>query len=349
MVQFKILFMADTHLGFDLPFRPRIHRRRRGHDLFANFDRSLQAAQSHRVDALIHGGDLFYRSRVPSQLVDKVFARLKAVAAAGIPVFIVPGNHERSRIPHSEFTLHPDLHVFMRPATFTLTKDGQRLAIAGFPFLRGKIRNRFKALVAATGWRRTKTDASLLCLHQSIEGACVGPANYRFRCGPEVIRGQDSPAGFNAVLAGHIHRHQVLTRDLRGRPLPAPVYYPGSIERISFAEQGEPKGYLLLTIDLAPGSSHRPVHGTFQPLPTRPMVTLSLQRSRLTSTALHCLLAHRLTHLPKDAIVRLKLMGPVPGTHHIVLRADVLRRLAPATMNLHTVWEGNNTVAAAIR
>ena len=29
-----------------------------------------------------------------------------------------------------------------------------------------------------------------------------------------------------AVLSGHIHRHQVLTRDLRGAPLPAPVRTP---------------------------------------------------------------------------------------------------------------------------
>jgi len=34
----RILLMADTHLGFDLPFRPRIKRRRRGPDFFANFE-----------------------------------------------------------------------------------------------------------------------------------------------------------------------------------------------------------------------------------------------------------------------------------------------------------------------
>ena len=32
----RILLIADTHLGFDLPFRPRIKRRRRGLDFFAN-------------------------------------------------------------------------------------------------------------------------------------------------------------------------------------------------------------------------------------------------------------------------------------------------------------------------
>jgi hypothetical protein len=33
--------MADTHLGFDLPFRPRIKRRRRGPDFKSQFLLSL--------------------------------------------------------------------------------------------------------------------------------------------------------------------------------------------------------------------------------------------------------------------------------------------------------------------
>jgi hypothetical protein len=35
----RTLLIADTHLGFDLPFRPRIKRRRRGPDFFANLSR----------------------------------------------------------------------------------------------------------------------------------------------------------------------------------------------------------------------------------------------------------------------------------------------------------------------
>ena len=40
----EFLFFADTHLGFDLPARPRIERRRRGPDFFANFERALAPA-----------------------------------------------------------------------------------------------------------------------------------------------------------------------------------------------------------------------------------------------------------------------------------------------------------------
>jgi len=59
------------------------------------------------------------------------------------------------------------------------------------------------------------------------------------------VAGCDVPSDFAAVLAGHIHRRQTLTRDLRGRALGAPVIYPGSIERTSFAERNEDKGYVI--------------------------------------------------------------------------------------------------------
>jgi hypothetical protein len=55
----------------------------------------------------------------------------------------------------------------------------------------------------------------------------VGPGDFTFTTARDVIRHRDVPAGFAAVLSGHIYRHQVLTADLRGRPLRTPVLYPG--------------------------------------------------------------------------------------------------------------------------
>ncbi len=48
----RLLFLADTDLGYDLPFRPRIQRRRRGPEFFANFKRALQPAVEGRVDCV---------------------------------------------------------------------------------------------------------------------------------------------------------------------------------------------------------------------------------------------------------------------------------------------------------
>ena len=62
----RVLFLADTHLGFDLAFRPRIESRRHGPEFFANFQRALQPALDGRVDCVVHGGDLLFRSKVPA-------------------------------------------------------------------------------------------------------------------------------------------------------------------------------------------------------------------------------------------------------------------------------------------
>ena len=50
----RILFLSDTHLGFDLPFRPRIKRNRRGPNFFNNLDIALSFAVEHRVDCAVH-------------------------------------------------------------------------------------------------------------------------------------------------------------------------------------------------------------------------------------------------------------------------------------------------------
>ena len=50
----RILFVSDTHLGFDLPRKPRIARRRRGPDFFDNFNRALEPARRREVDLVIH-------------------------------------------------------------------------------------------------------------------------------------------------------------------------------------------------------------------------------------------------------------------------------------------------------
>lgn len=343
MPKMRILLTADTHLGFDLPFRPRVRRRRRGEDFFANYRRVLTAARNQGADAIIHGGDLFYRSRVPRQLVEMVFEPLKAVAASGIPVFIVPGNHERSRIPHSELSQHPHVHVFTRPTTFVLEKGGRTLALSGFPFVREHIRDRFGSLVEATDWRRTAADRRLLCIHQSVAGARVGPSDYVFRRGADVIRPQDIAPAFTALLAGHIHRFQVLERDLSGTPLAVPVFYPGAIERVSFAERDEIKGFLLLTLDLAASDERRGMQWEFVPLPSRPMFMLKLRPGTMDGPAFTALLHRRVSRLPADAIIHLKLIGRVMETHMAALRADTLRDLAGPGRNIRASWVDAST------
>jgi exonuclease SbcD len=336
----RILFIADTHLGFDLPTSPRVNRRRRGHDFLANFKRALQPAVRGEVDLVVHGGDLLYRSKVPVALVEMALAPLVEVADRGVPVYIVPGNHERSRIPLHLWTAHPNIYIFHEPRTFLCSVGSTSIALAGFPFS-GHIRDAFGELIGQTRYREVAADFHLLCMHQTVEGAQVGPSNFTFHRGPEVINGEDVPGAFTAVLAGHIHRAQVLTHDLAKEPLAAPVIYPGSIERTSFAERHEDKCYVTLTVGVSDKEWGQLKEVSFVPLPARPMIDLVLELESLGDQALDKHLRAQLQALDPQAIVRVRLNGSTPDAVRGRLSAAYLRALAPPTMNISLALHRN--------
>jgi exonuclease SbcD len=329
----RVLFVADTHLGFDLPFHPRVERRRRGPDFFASFERTLQPALRGEVDVVVHGGDLLYRSRVPAALVDMALEPLARVADRGVPVYVVPGNHERSRIPPHLWTAHPSIHIFDEPRTYLLPLPLGVLALSGFPFHR-QGRDRFQELMGQTGYNGVAADGHLLCIHQAVEGAEVGVHNYTFRHGPQVVRGRDIPEGFTAVLSGHIHRAQMLTHDLAGTPLAAPVIYPGSVDRTSFVEREEEKCYVRLTLSLPDEGGPAVAEVSFVPLPTRPMINLVLDDDQLRGESPTACLQRTLAALDENAVVRVQARGSRWTQVLQTMSAETLRELAPPSMNV---------------
>ncbi len=329
----KIRFFADTHLGFDYPLRPRIPRRRRGQDFFDNFHRVLDSAAASKIDILIHGGDLFFRSRVPSKIVDLTYSALFEFAEKGMPVVIVPGNHERSRLPTSLYLAHPNIHVFAAPMTYKFDFGNIRVCISGFPFERNNIKNRFRSILKETGWEGTDGDIKLLCIHQAVEGAQVGPADYTFRNGEDVIRFDDLPNEFHAVLAGHIHRKQILDGKASKEGKALQVIYPGSTERTSFAEKNEAKGFFDVTFGTINKDGWQIAGLEFMQLPTRPMADLYLTNNVNESNLKPFLLAH-IKNFDKNAIVRIKCTGKVNEGVKGQLTSSYLRNIFPNSMNV---------------
>jgi exonuclease SbcD len=328
----RILFLADSHLGLDLPARPRVERRRRGHDFLANHAAALEPALNGDVDAVVHGGDVFDRPDVHEALAWQALRPLLRAAEAGVPVFIVPGNHERARLPHARFAEHPHVHVFDRPRTFTIEVRGSRVAFSGFPYERRDVRTRFPELVERTRWREHEAKLRLLCMHHCAEGATVGPGDFTFTANADVVRVRDVPASFAAVLSGHIHRRQALTTDLRGRPLDVPVLYPGSIERTSLAEIGETKGYMIVHVD-ADGEGGR-ARWEFRELYARPMIAKDIAVTGLSDVALDEAVRAIVAAAPADAVLRIRITGDFDTRHLRVLRAAHVRAFTPDTMNL---------------
>ena len=272
----RVLLLADTHLGFDLPHRPRVERRRRGPDFFANYERALEPARRGRG----RSGGAWWGCSLPQQGPGRAGAARLLAADGGCSRRRAGGR--RAGEPRALGDSVPAVgrtsrRASPRPPTNDRARARRRaVAVSGFPFQRERLESRFSELVEETDWREHRGAIRLLCLHQTVEGAQVGPVGYTFRRGHDIVRGRDIPSGFAAVLAGHIHRRQVLTHDLAGRQLAAPVLYPGSIERTSAAERDEPKGYMTLDLQPTPEGGRLAEH-RFHELPARPMVDLKIR------------------------------------------------------------------------
>jgi DNA repair exonuclease SbcCD nuclease subunit len=211
------------------------------------------------------------------------------------------------------------------------------------------VRARFPHVCAETGWKdkQNNCDGKILCVHHCFEGATVGPGDYTFRYNDDVIRIRDVPEEFLAVLSGHIHRFQVLTKDLKSKSIATPILYPGSIERTSFAEKDEPKGYLKVELRKnetmnKEGMNQRGKTKTgqlalswkFIKLPARPMVRVNIPANGLCRNALKDFILQALKELDPESVVKLHVEGQVKEEALSVLRAESLRALAPSQMNV---------------
>lgn len=337
----RILHTADSHIGADLPAK-RSTRRRRGDDFVDSLRRVLADAAGGVVDLVIHAGDVFDRSSPTAAAMAAAETLLHTVASAGVPIVIVPGNHERSRIPSSLLLAHPNIHIAQVPSTFVFSLHGLRLAVAAFPFVRHQPAAAFAEMVARTQWSRAKADINILAVHQTFESATCGPANYRFRSCEDVVERDAVPRQFDYVAAGHIHRHQVLSPSDDGPP----IVYAGSPDRITFAEMGEPKGYVLVEED-GGVLTHR-----FVEHEVRPMCIVPIDVSDMAQRELREHVADLLGDLPRDAVAQIRLTGNTAASAVRGLRltqlANELRPDVDATISFQAIEFGGAAAAARV-
>ncbi|MHA1967074.1 MAG: metallophosphoesterase family protein [Candidatus Hodarchaeales archaeon] len=269
---------GDTHFGVNFAKNSRNQLKKEFSNLFFTKSEEAikQAIKSHKVDFIVHSGDFFNRSKPPPEVVDRAVKPFSETANKGIPVYLLPGNHERSKLPFGLLHYQDNINVFKNPKSFIFKKDGVIVQLTGFPYIRHFAKNKFTEVVKQASEHNLPFNPhyKILVIHQLIEGSRV--YNYVFRSGHNVIQSSDVPMGFNYIACGHVHRFQFLrpqkwsssylsTSKSRlieqdcinrnwnllddGAPLISMkdpiIAYPGSLERVSMAERFEPKGFII--------------------------------------------------------------------------------------------------------
>ncbi|MCB9858267.1 MAG: metallophosphoesterase [Phycisphaerales bacterium] len=296
----RILHIADSHIGADLPRHRRHGRPRRGDDFVDSHRRAVLLGIELGVDLAIHAGDLFDSPRPSANAIAAAATPLREIADAGIPVIIVPGNHERAAVSEALPLDHPNIHVIASSRTIEFKVRGIRAAVSGFPCIRRGAASQFAVALSATGWNDVAADVRILALHQAFDSAVCGPNGYRFRAGEDVIERAAIPCEFDYVACGHIHRYQKLRAAARLRPH---IVYAGSPDRISFAEKDEPKGAVLAEVGLS-CVAHRLIEHAVRPMSIHPLAVNELAKVRIVEA-----IEEIVCGLPADAVAQIRLTG----------------------------------------
>lgn len=227
-----------------------------------------QTARDLECDALVVAGDFTERKHVNEWLV-----RLIQDALADGPerqVFL-RGNHDGELAGESIATVLAEMgnrwYGFNRPSIHLVSPD---VVLALIPHLDGRwLRtqpgmesvpphelNRALAeqylVLARALYAQAKTAALsrakvILVAHQGMSGGAMSETQAAFLGDRSLV--VDAAAlgaiGYDAIVAGHFHRHQVLSTS----PL---TLYAGSIERVDFAEEHETKGFVVIDTDALP-------------------------------------------------------------------------------------------------
>lgn len=287
----KVLHLSDIHLGSGLAhgrINPDTGLNTRLEDLTATLGRCIDRAIAETVDLVIFGGDAFPDATPPPLHRDAFARQFVRLAEAQIPAVLLVGNHDQHgqgqegtslsiyrTLGVSGFVVGDRLrthriHTRSGPVQVTTLPWLNRSTLLTRPEMEGlsgeaisaKLLQRLDLALEAETRQLDASIPAILLVHAMVDTARYGAERHL-----AVGKGFTVPLSLLArpayqyVALGHVHKHQVLCQD-------PPVVYPGSIERVDFSEEREPKGFVLADIN-----ADRATYA-FVPLDVRRFVTI---------------------------------------------------------------------------
>lgn len=226
----KIIHAADFHLDSafgGLPPEKSRERRRESRELA---DRLANLAAEEEAELILLSGDLFDGNRVYPETLERLRS---ALARAGCPVFIAPGNHDpyTARSPYETISWPENVYIFRRSALTAVALPDLGCVVHGAAFTGPE-----RADQVLEGFSVPEDGlVHILCLH----GDAPSPDS---RYGP-ITKEQLARCGADYAALGHVHQFSGIRR--QGRTAWA---YPGCPEGRGFDELGE-KGVLVGTVE----------------------------------------------------------------------------------------------------
>jgi exonuclease SbcD len=344
----RLLHFSDLHIGMENYGRldPRTGVSERVLDFLQRFDDLIDYGLEREVDLVIFAGDAF-KTRDPNPTYQRAFARrVKRLADAGVPLVLLIGNHDIPAMAQKASSIDifhtlsvPNVIVGRVEEVHRIATKRGAVQVVTVPYpVRSRLLSRddYRGLSMADvdrALQQVVTDninalkaeldpeiPAVLTGHFSVSGAVWG-SERSVMLGRDIVVQKSALAdpAFDYVALGHIHKHQNLTDREPGVP---PVVYAGSLERIDFGEESQPKGFCW--VELARGATT----WVFIEGNVRRFITVRADvrgSDDPTRTVLDALTRHDIG----DAIVRL-IVRTTPETEARLQDKEIEKALSPA-------------------
>lgn len=250
----KLLHTADWHVGKTLKGRSRLEEQR------AVLAEIIGIAEREQVDAVLIAGDLYDTAAPSADAQRLVNAALLKLAALGIEVIVIAGNHDHARtfealrpvMAAAGITYAGQIHAAADAGVhrFTARSTGEEAVVALVPFVsrrhivgseevvtgtpsqnEGRYEQSVRDIIDALARSFTPDTVNIVMAHLTCTGGVLGGGEREAQSIFEYhVSAQSFPINAHYVALGHLHRRQQI-------PAPAPVHYSGAPLAVDFGEQ----------------------------------------------------------------------------------------------------------------
>ena len=348
----RVLHFSDLHIGVENYGRidPETGLSTRLGDFLYSLDQVVEFALTEGVDLVLLAGDA-YKGRDPTQTHQREFAkRLNRLSRAGIPTFLLVGNHDLPAASSraTALDIFPTLEVanvyvgnslknydvstpsgpiqvlavpWPRRSAILSREDSRGMSIEQ---VRQALEERLTEGIDIEAKKLNPDIPAIITAHVTVNGATVGTER-------SMMLGQDHVLLVSAldrpqveyVALGHIHKHQIL------RPDPPMVVYSGSLQRVDFSEEGDEKGFCVVDLDQTAPQGQRMTNFEFHKLDARIFVTVDVsvepQDVDPTATVVRAINRKEIA----DAVVRVRISLAAESDAHLQ-ETEIREALEPA-------------------
>lgn len=234
MSSFSFIHAADLHLGS--PFQGLALKDAAVAAVFVEASRKafstlVGLAIERQVDFFVIAGDVYdgdWKDNKIGLFFNREMARLER---AGIPVYLLRGNHDAASVITKTITLPANVYEFPTGKPGSVRLDALRVALHGQGFAERSANDNLALSYPApvSGW------FNIGILHTSLTGR--EPHAPYAPCSVDDLRSR----GYDYWALGHVHDYEVVARD----PL---VIFPGNLQGRNIRERGA-KGAVLVTVE----------------------------------------------------------------------------------------------------